>query len=60
MYLHIGLSRYAHTRLHNNLRDQAAKRKSCSALISGLQRNVEDMLAQTDGQTHDKIMAYRN
>jgi hypothetical protein len=52
-YLHLWLSRDVYTRLHNNLHDEAAKRKFCSVLISSLQHNVEDMLAQTKGQSHD-------
>jgi hypothetical protein len=53
LYLHLWLSKDVYTRLHNNLRDQAAERQSCCVLISSLQHNVEDMLAQTKGQHHD-------
>jgi hypothetical protein len=53
LYLHLGLSRDVYTRLNDNLRDQACKRKSCSILISGLQHNIEDMLAQAKGLPHN-------
>jgi hypothetical protein len=53
MYLHLGLSRDAYTRLHNNLRDQVAKRKICSILILGLQHDIKNMLPQAEWQSHN-------
>jgi hypothetical protein len=53
LYLHLWLSRDAYIILHNNLRDQAAERKTCSILISGLQHDIKNMLAQAEWQSHN-------
>jgi hypothetical protein len=53
MYLHFGLSRDTYTILHNNLRNQAAERKTCSILISSFQHDIKNMLAQAEWQSHN-------
>jgi hypothetical protein len=51
--LHLGLSRDIWARLHNNLRNQAAKRKTSSILISGLQHDIKNILARAEWQCHN-------
>jgi hypothetical protein len=50
---HLGLSRDVQARLHNNLSDQAAKRKTFSFFILGFQHDVQHMLAQAERQSHN-------
>jgi hypothetical protein len=50
---HLGLSKDVQARLHNNLSDQAAKKKTCSLFISGLQHDIQNLLAQAECQSHN-------
>jgi hypothetical protein len=48
------LGRDIYPRLNNELRDQTRKRKPSSVLISGLEHNREDMLAQAKRQPYNQ------
>jgi len=62
--LHLGLASDTNAWLQDDLSDQAAKGKTSITLITGLQDNSQNMLAQTKGQAQandiDKLCLFQN